>query len=158
VIRIIICEAALKAVFSYIYIYIYIHTHTHTRTYIVPQKSVNLKYSLVLTGMFRLKPASQFVSQRCELCIEHGRSHFEQFLYIQQVIKKCLPLFNVHFTNHLTDFWAKLYIYQVVLYRYTKLLVKFNLPVAQYYSQHFFNCAGHIYSNDTALDFYLWFI
>jgi hypothetical protein len=31
--------------------------------YRVPQKSVNLKHSLVLTGMFRFKPASQFVER-----------------------------------------------------------------------------------------------
>jgi hypothetical protein len=29
--------------------------------YIVPQNSVNLKHSTVLAGMFRFKPASQFV-------------------------------------------------------------------------------------------------
>jgi ketopantoate reductase len=46
------------------------------------QNSVNLKYSLVITGMLRFKPASQSVerlSQRCKLCIEHEGAHFEQF-------------------------------------------------------------------------------
>jgi hypothetical protein len=34
-----------------------------SRKYRVDQKSVNLKYSLVLTGMFRFKTASQFVER-----------------------------------------------------------------------------------------------
>jgi hypothetical protein len=33
------------------------------RTYRVAQKSVNLKHSFVLTGMFRFKPASRFVER-----------------------------------------------------------------------------------------------
>jgi hypothetical protein len=49
------------------------------------------------------------VSQRCELCIEHERSHFEQFLYIQQIVKKILKYFNVHLTNQLIDFRATLH-------------------------------------------------
>jgi hypothetical protein len=44
-------------------------------------KSVNLRYSLVLTDNLKFKPTSQFVergSRRCELCIEHAGSHYEK--------------------------------------------------------------------------------
>lgn len=49
------------------------------------QKSVNLKHSSVLTGMFRFKTVSHFVSQHCELGTEHGGSHFEIFFFINSV-------------------------------------------------------------------------
>jgi hypothetical protein len=55
--------------------------HVSKYTYIVAEKSVNLKHPLVLMGVFRFKPASQFVrrtaSQLCELCTEHGGSQLE---------------------------------------------------------------------------------
>lgn len=47
--------------------------------YRVAQKPVNLKYSLVLVGMFRFKPANQFrttLSKHYELCTEHGICNF----------------------------------------------------------------------------------
>jgi hypothetical protein len=37
--------------------------HSIAYTYRVAQKSVNLKHSLVITGMFRFKPATQFVER-----------------------------------------------------------------------------------------------
>jgi hypothetical protein len=48
--------------------------------YSIAQKSVNVKHSVLLAEMFRLKPASQSVEQWCELDNEHEGSHFEQFL------------------------------------------------------------------------------
>jgi hypothetical protein len=53
----------------------------HVPFYRVVQKSFNLKHSLVLTGMFKFRLPVSFrtVSQRRELRIEHGGSHFEQF-------------------------------------------------------------------------------
>jgi hypothetical protein len=39
------------------------------------------------------------VSQRSELCIEHGGSHCEQF----SVSNKFQTYFSVHYTNQLTD-------------------------------------------------------
>jgi hypothetical protein len=38
-----------------------IYYDTLMNTYRVTQKSVNIKHSLISVGMFRLKPASQFV-------------------------------------------------------------------------------------------------
>jgi hypothetical protein len=48
----------------------------------LPQISVNITYSLVLTGLFRLELGSQSAEQHqsCELYIEYRGSHFEQFL------------------------------------------------------------------------------
>jgi hypothetical protein len=45
-------------------------------------KSINLKYSLILMGIFIFKPVSQFlrmVLQRCGLCIEHGGFRFKKY-------------------------------------------------------------------------------
>jgi hypothetical protein len=54
----------------------------------VGPKSDNLKHPLVLTAVFRFKLASLLViSQRCELCIEHGGSHLEQEM-VNSVINK----------------------------------------------------------------------
>jgi hypothetical protein len=46
-------------------------------------KSVNLKYSLVLTGTFKFKTCHlicRTVSQRYELCLEDEGTYFDQFL------------------------------------------------------------------------------
>jgi hypothetical protein len=43
------------------------------------QKSVNQKYSLVLTGMFRFIPGTQILER---FHIEHGGYHFDEFLWI----------------------------------------------------------------------------
>jgi hypothetical protein len=40
-----------------------IHVDDFNKIYRVAQKSVNLKHYLVLTGMLRFKPASQFVER-----------------------------------------------------------------------------------------------
>jgi hypothetical protein len=48
--------------------------------YRLAYKSDKLKHSLALTGIFRFKPASQFVERYHSdfgLCTEHGGSHFE---------------------------------------------------------------------------------
>jgi hypothetical protein len=64
-------------------------THSHTYEYRVAQNSANLKYSLVLTGMFGFKPDSfqiftcilRRITFRTEFYTEQGGgSLFEQFL------------------------------------------------------------------------------
>jgi hypothetical protein len=68
--------------------------------------------SLVITRMFRFKPANQFPERyhgvlSCTLNIEDLFSNI--FLEIQWVIQKLLSYFIVQFTNQLLDFRVTLY-------------------------------------------------
>jgi hypothetical protein len=50
------------------------------------------------------------VLHRCELCTGHGGPHFEKKKIVNSVSNKEISnVFNVHFTNQLTDFSAALY-------------------------------------------------
>jgi hypothetical protein len=69
----------------------------------VAQKSVNLKHYVVLTGMFRFKPASQFVEPyhnavSCAVNMENLISN--RFCKFSKKI--FLTYFSIHFTNQLT--------------------------------------------------------
>jgi hypothetical protein len=82
--------------------------------YRIVHRSLNLKHSLVLTGMFRFKPTNQF-AERCHSVVGCALN-VEDFILnhlggggIQYVTNKFLTYFSVYFTNRLTDFWAMLY-------------------------------------------------
>lgn len=62
--------------------------HRITRTYRVAQNTVNIKYSLLLREMLRIKPVNQFVgSCHSIVYIEHGKPHLEK-LYVNLLINK----------------------------------------------------------------------
>jgi hypothetical protein len=73
------------------------------------EKSVNQKHSKRSDHYFDAntelcQSVSRTVSKHCKLCNEHAVSHFEQYLYIQLVMKNVTTYFSVYFTNWLTDF------------------------------------------------------
>jgi hypothetical protein len=65
--------------------------------YRVAQKSVNLKYSLLLKGMFGLLPTYQFVEQYHR--IGSSALNVEDLVLNQQIIKKFLKYLSIHFTK-----------------------------------------------------------
>jgi hypothetical protein len=73
--------------------------------YRAARKPVTLEHSLVLTGMFRFKPASQFVERYHSVM----QSSFRTYLLHSVSSKEICNYFSVHFTNKLTDFWVTLY-------------------------------------------------
>jgi hypothetical protein len=62
--------------------------------YTMPKKSVFAKQA----GMYRFKPAIKFAGQHPGLCYEYTGCHSEHLLLIQQVIKRLIKYFTVHFT------------------------------------------------------------
>jgi hypothetical protein len=79
--------------------------------YRVAQNSVSLKHSLLLTGMIRYKPASQFVERY------HSVVSGALNMVISFRINPVNPIsnydtskvFSIDFTSQLTEFWTSLY-------------------------------------------------
>lgn len=79
----------------------------------VTRNSVNPKYSIVLTGIFRFKLASRFVESYHSVvsCVFNKENSIsDNFYKFSKVIKTSLEYLNIQFTNQLTDFLTNLYI------------------------------------------------